>query len=514
MNFVWPTFKTVQKPKIGMKRLAIVSLMTVCLAGPVLAQGRGLGSAPGGIGGFGVGPPVGMGVPPVVGGIPASVAGAIGGPPASVGAGLGSVGPPPAVSLPPAITLPPAATLPVAAGHALDAAGANATAPGQVIRDLVQSGQDLVGRPNNTQVGALAVAQDPAGHPVIRHRILAVSPSQESLAIAHRLHFHLEKIDQLASLGLSVATLATPDGMSAADGLAALHRADPGGTYDYAHLYGPTGSGKPAAVPAPVESTHLVPLGNRQIRLGMIDGAFDKGHPALQSADIHSKCFVSECTGQPTLHGTAIASLLVGRSTEFSGYLPDAHLYAADVFGGAVDGGSAEEIAQALNWLAQNRIAVTNISLAGPPNALLAAAVREFLGSGHVLVAAVGNGGPAAPLSYPAAYPGVVAVTSVDRSLRIEVDASPGARFAAVGVDVNVAKMGGGYAHATGTSYATPAVTARIGQFLAAPDPRQNLIVLSQIARSATLISISGQEVSFIAAASNSDHQAASINRR
>ena len=489
-----------------MKRLVVASLLTVCLAGPDLAQGRGLGGPPGGIGGFGVGPPVGTGVPPVVGGIPASVAGVIGGPPPSVGAGLGSVGPPPAV------TLPPVATLPVAAGNALD--GAAATAPGQVIRDLVQSGHDLVGRPNNTQAVALAVAQDTAGHPVIRDRILALSPSQTSLAIAQRLHFHLEKIDQLGSLGLSVATLATPDGMSAADGLAALRRADSAGIYDYAHLYSPTGSGKPSVVPASVESAPQVPLSNREIRLGMIDGAFDKRHRALEAVDIQSKCFVPGCTGQPALHGTAIASLLVGRSTEFSGYLPDAHLYAADVFGGAVDGGSAEEIAQALNWLAQNRIAVTNVSLAGPPNALLAAAVKAFLGTGHMLVAAVGNGGPAAPLSYPAAYPGVVAVTSVDRDRRPEIDASPGARFAALGVNVNVAKMGGGYAQATGTSYAVPAVTARAAQLLFAPDPRQNLIVLEQIDRSATPISVLGHEIGFITAPSTRDYLAASIDHR
>jgi subtilisin family serine protease len=182
------------------------------------------------------------------------------------------------------------------------------------------------------------------------------------------------------------------------------------------------------------------------------------------------RSFAGRATSPPTPHGTAIASLLVGKSKDFSGYLPGASLYAADVYGGAADGGSALDIARALNWLARKGIAVTNISLSGPPNALLGAAVKAFIGAGHVLVAAAGNNGPAAPPNFPAAYPGVICVTSVDRDQEFELDANlSDCRFAARGVDVRAASLPRGYGRFTGTSYAAPMVSARFALLM--PNP-------------------------------------------
>ncbi|HEY0105521.1 MAG TPA: S8 family serine peptidase, partial [Rhizomicrobium sp.] len=173
-----------------------------------------------------------------------------------------------------------------------------------------------------------------------------------------------------------------------------------------------------------------------------------------------------------TPHGTAIASLLVGKDGDFTGYLPGAALFAADVFGGQAGGGGALEIARALDWLAANDVAVVNISLTGPDNKLLERAVRGFLARGGIVVAAVGNGGPAAPASYPAAYAGVVGVSSVDQDRHLEIDASRhAATFVALGVDVRAARPERGYGAFTGTSFAAPAVAARFALLLGHPDP-------------------------------------------
>ena len=56
-----------------------------------------------------------------------------------------------------------------------------------------------------------------------------------------------------------------------------------------------------------------------------------------------------------------------------------------------------------------------NVSLVGPRNALLERVVASLVSRGHLIVAAVGNDGPAAPPLYPAAYDGVVGVTAVDQ---------------------------------------------------------------------------------------------------
>jgi Subtilase family len=434
-------------------------LMLFLLAGmgSALAQGRGLGPPAGVV----IGPPMGIPVaPPVPPAVPT---------PPQVPPGLGGI--PPGLS----------GTAPGLAGTA---PGLSGTAPGQLVRDTVQTARDAVGRPENGGSGLASplLALDGQGRMIVSSEVVAVSPTPQSLAVARRLRFTIERQETLDGLGLSVTTLKAPQGMGTVEALAELRSADPLGNFDYDHVYNPSGgNGVTTTEPAtPMPDVH-------GLRVGMIDGGVDSAHPAFRQAAIVAREFAGTGQSPATLHGTAVASLLVGRDTDFSGYLPGARLYAADVYGGAADGGSAADIARALNWMSGNGIAVTNISLAGPPNALLAAAVKAFLASGHLLVAAAGNNGPAAGPSYPAAYPGVVAVTSVDSSKRFEIDASrEPAQFAALGVNVRVASSAGGYTSMSGTSLAAPAVSARFAMLLDSPDVANRNIALAELSKAAT----------------------------
>jgi hypothetical protein len=322
--------------------------------------------------------------------------------------------------------------------------------------------RDTVGRP----LAARAIERDEFGARIVPGTILAVSPSDASLAIASKLDFAVVKREAMPGLGLSAAVLRAPSGMSAVEALAALRKADPAGLYDYDHLYDPSGdasAGIAIADGGAGESSSL--------RIGMIDGGISKRHRAFRESTIVVKNVVGPGEAPPTAHGTAIASLLVGHDGDFAGYLPGATLYAADVFGGQPSGGSADDIVRALEWLAQNKIAVVNVSLAGPPNKLLEASVKAFVARGHVLVAAVGNEGAAAPTSYPAGYGGVIGVTSVDAERHLQLDANRNAvTFAARGVEVHAAALERGYADYTGTSFAAPAVAARFALLLRQPD--------------------------------------------
>ena len=323
--------------------------------------------------------------------------------------------------------------------------------------------RDAVGRP----VNAPAPARDPTGAPIVRDEVLAIAPTAAALAAAQALGLDLVREDSLPALGTSVAVLRAPEGMDAVQALAALRKADPSGSYDYNHLYGPSGDTTPVtgASGAPASAGHAAAV-------GMIDAGVDVRHPAFRHAEIRARDFSGDGKAPATMHGTAVASLLVGDGNDFHGALAGTALYAADVYGGKADGGSAEAIARALAWLAQENVPVANASLTGPPNALLALATRAFLARGHVLVAAVGNDGPAAPLRYPAAYPGVVGVTSVDAARQVQLDANRGVdvAFAARGVDRRAAVMGEGYGAVTGTSFAAPAVTARFALLVPKPD--------------------------------------------
>jgi minor extracellular protease Epr len=102
------------------------------------------------------------------------------------------------------------------------------------------------------------------------------------------------------------------------------------------------------------------------------------------------------------------------------------------------------------------------MSLAGPPNRVLEAAAAALVERGVIIVAAAGNGGPKADPGYPAAYPGVIAVTAVDSTDTVYRRAGRGPHIdlAAPGVDVWTAASVSGAKPKTGTSFAAPFVTA------------------------------------------------------
>ncbi|MGE0047129.1 MAG: S8 family serine peptidase, partial [Hyphomonadaceae bacterium] len=88
----------------------------------------------------------------------------------------------------------------------------------------------------------------------------------------------------------------------------------------------------------------------------------------------------------------------------------------------------------------------------------------------HLLVAAVGNDGPAAPALYPASYPGVVGVTGVDgRRALIEAARGTQVDFAAQGASLRAAAPGGRYSSVRGTSYASPIVAGMLARELPSP---------------------------------------------
>ena len=170
-------------------------------------------------------------------------------------------------------------------------------------------------------------------------------------------------------------------------------------------------------------------------------------------------------------HGSAVASLIVGRGS-VRGAAPAARLYVADVYGGDPAGGNAVAIAKALGWLVGERVPVVTISLVGPPNPLLGRVVAAAQRRGTIIVAAVGNDGPAAPPAYPASYPGVVAVTAVDARGRVLIEAGRATHldYAAPGADMLAATAAGHAAPVRGTSFAAPLVAATIARVYPAQD--------------------------------------------
>jgi len=307
--------------------------------------------------------------------------------------------------------------------------------------------------------------RDPAGEPVVRGELTWFAPQPAQLDAARAAGFTPLRERVLDGLDTRVVVLRAPAGLSTADAVQRLRTIAPDAVVDFNHVYtgsGAVGIGSAAAAPATTLAN-----GGDGVRIGLVDSAPDLRHPALRQAQVRMR----GCDKPPGAHGTAVASLLVGRDGRFRGVLPAATLYAADVQCGD---GAVDVLADALGWMAKERVPVINISLVGPANRTLEQVVRVLAARGHVIVAAVGNDGPAAPPLYPAAYAQVVGVTGVDARRRVLPEAlqGPQVAFAAPGGDIAVASAGrSGYGPARGTSFAAPVVAALLAAALRAPDP-------------------------------------------
>lgn len=324
--------------------------------------------------------------------------------------------------------------------------------------------------------------RDPQGELVVRAEVIAIDITDAALANAIQARFRVLRTREFAELGVKITVLQTPEGWNAPRGLKRLRKLDPEGTYDYNHIYFDVGevtavtpaASAPAMTPAESGSGH---------RVGLIDGGVEATHEALRNNVVRQ--FGCDGNPVPSVHGTAVASLLAGSAADFQGAAPHAELFAADVYCGLPTGGAVEAVAAALGWMVKERVPVVNVSLVGPRNALLERAVSVLVGRGHLIVAAVGNDGPAAPPLYPAAYKGVIGVTAVDAKHHVLLEACRGKHLAlaAPGADLRAADAADstGYKEVRGTSFAAPLVAGLLARVLDAPDPAASAKALASL---------------------------------
>ena len=273
--------------------------------------------------------------------------------------------------------------------------------------------------------------------------------------------------------GRDVSRLRTPRGMSPQAAALAVRQRYPGLVADLSHLYRPAAAQNPTSVRYAQELVGIEGSARCvvNVRIGLVDTGTGR-HATLGRIRMIQRSFVDHGAGTNALHGTAVASLLVGSLPGVQPLLPGARLYSANVFAGQqqVLAADVTAIIEALDWMAKSRVRVVNLSLIGPPNALLEAAVAGAARKGLILVAAGGNDGPSAPPVYPAAYPAVIAVAAVDQRSRPYSGNNRGSyvQISAPGVDIWAADGRGGEAFWTGTSFAVPFVTAALAREVAA----------------------------------------------
>jgi minor extracellular protease Epr len=302
--------------------------------------------------------------------------------------------------------------------------------------------------------------------------IVLADPDSKQVLI--RLGANIESSQTYAGLGLTLLRFTVPDLLNTKQALAKHLSTDTFATLDRNHIYQVQ-----RRQSLPVDSRTLLDIKLNSghmcdiaLRIGMIDSAIDKTHRAFSSANIKTKSFLENNLSSPSLHGSAVASVLIGNADALTPLLPKAELYSAEVFyrqSEFTQGATLSAMIEALNWMLEQDVEVINMSLAGPDNRILERVIGAATGKGAFIVAAAGNEGPAAATVYPAGYKNVIAVSAFDKQHQAYRWSNRGdyIDYSALGVNVLSAQPRQSLGKESGTSMAAPVVSAALVCLLA-----------------------------------------------
>ena len=215
-------------------------------------------------------------------------------------------------------------------------------------------------------------------------------------------------------------------------------------------------------------------------RITIIDTGADFRHPELKTQIRTRQNFVDASAGDfaADAHGTAIAGVIAAAANNdvgMTGVAPAAKLSVLKACWYPTDKASAVcdsfTLAKALAHAVNSDTEIINLSLGGPPDALLSRLVNVALQQNIVVVAAAQ---PGQNVGFPADVPGVIVVGS-------ELDGdTAGARLNAPGEEILVPVPGGGFDYASGSSLSAAQVSGIAALLVAMRPglPREEIIAL------------------------------------
>lgn len=204
---------------------------------------------------------------------------------------------------------------------------------------------------------------------------------------------------------------------------------------------GNLGTGTPWGIHA-VKAEKAWAAGNSQgqgARVLVLDTGIDAQHASLANNFEKGRDFISSEVGyfDTNSHGSHVAGTIAGALDDsgFVGVAPQAKILAGKV----CDGGcSSFAIVEGILWGVEEKVDVISMSLGGSfPNSAQQKAIDKAIAAGIVVVAATGNDGTSR-VSYPAAFPGVIAVGAIGDDMKKTSFSQYGRQVSVVAPGANV----------------------------------------------------------------------------
>ncbi len=235
------------------------------------------------------------------------------------------------------------------------------------------------------------------------------------------------------------------------------------------------------------------------VLVAVVDSGVDARHPQLDGQVERGFDMLSDGPGGDidcVSHGTAVASIIAARRQEgvgFAGLAPGAKILPVRVSEKEVEDGKekgasvpSQRFAEAIRRAVDDGARVVNMSVTlYTPDPAVEEAIKYARSKDVVLIAAGGNqhqkGERPDPVPYPAAYEGVIGVGAIDeQGARVaESQVGPYVDIVAPGGAVVAATREAGHALWTGTSFATPMVSATAA-LMRAVEPDLSAVDISQ----------------------------------